>query len=394
MNRQSVDWLRNELPALVEAGILDPSAADRLRDHYAARSRSPSPRAYHFQRSWFASRRRRRHPPYRLQLASALPSPPRGPVLRAPFSSAKASSDSCSSADPIRSPGAKAPRHSSPSLSRHPSPWSARPITSPATFALSYSRAPSSSPQSFTSAAPPSPPSSTLPRLPPGRATGPPGDAPPSIISPSGRFFSSPCPTSLTSLRRAPYAQASVLLSWALSAALALGLGFTLERAWPGIWIPVYSALFAVFFLTGARWFSSMEQAWRQPFYSVGWLGLAVLSIAFTFESAWREVGWSYYRVDPGRAIWMTALDFVIAGGLLSASTSLLVLGWRKLSSQPLLSSASCRSSRRSATSSPASAASGSSVRSSSMSTCSRSAFSRSQKESADSALPRSTPAF
>lgn len=71
----------------------------------------------------------------------------------------------------------------------------------------------------------------------------------------------------------------------------------TCEMVLPGLWVVVYSGLFTVLYLAGARWFNQGESAFVRPFHTVGSVGIAVLTLLFTFEFPWEEA----YRRHSGR---------------------------------------------------------------------------------------------
>lgn len=97
-------------------------------------------------------------------------------------------------------------------------------------------------------------------------------------------------------VRKNPYSTRSIVLCWAACLCICVATGTTLGNVLPGLWIIVYSAMFAVFYLVGSYWFDEAPGTVQRPFQSVGAVGIAVLSLLFTFEFPWEQIGREYYR--------------------------------------------------------------------------------------------------
>ncbi len=119
---------------------------------------------------------------------------------------------------------------------------------------------------------------------------------------------------------------APVLLGWGSALCLCVATGITLEKALPGLWTIVYSALFAVFFLWGGGPDSSEDGILRRPFFTVGALGIVTLSLLLTFEFAWDDIGWSYYRHAARFHKTAAVADYVLTLGLFGAAMARLAL--------------------------------------------------------------------
>lgn len=133
------------------------------------------------------------------------------------------------------------------------------------------------------------------------------------------------------------YAARPVLLGWALSLCLCVAVGITMEKVLPGLWMIVYAALFAVLYLAGKRWFGEAPHAGRRPFHLVGAGGIAMLAWLLTFEFPWEELGWEYYRSSyrfHAAAAWM---DYLLAAALPVAAVALLVSAVRRRGAWTLL---------------------------------------------------------
>jgi hypothetical protein len=132
-------------------------------------------------------------------------------------------------------------------------------------------------------------------------------------------------PHLLLLFRQNRYGQRAVWLSWVLVVSLACILGFVLERAVPGLWIGVYTGLFAVLYLAGAAWFGEAPAAWQRPFHSTGAVGIAVVSFLLTNSWPWEEIGWDHYRTGPRYHELAGYLDLVVLAALLAAAFVLLL---------------------------------------------------------------------
>lgn len=131
------------------------------------------------------------------------------------------------------------------------------------------------------------------------------------------------------SVRRDRYGARSLLLSWSLAIYLCICTGIILERSIPGLWILVYTNLFALMFLVGSYWFSEAETGGQRPFHFVGFVGTAVLALILSFDWTWREIGWGHYRTGTGYHEWAAIADYVLLASLLIAVIALLVVSVR-----------------------------------------------------------------
>lgn len=103
-------------------------------------------------------------------------------------------------------------------------------------------------------------------------------------------------------------------LAWVLCLSFILSLGFVLERSLPGIWIVAYTSLFAVFYLVGRTWYRDTP---GQPFSIIGIMGTVILALILTFDDAWREIGYQYYRYGYHYNEVAAYQDYLITLGLL-----------------------------------------------------------------------------
>jgi hypothetical protein len=117
---------------------------------------------------------------------------------------------------------------------------------------------------------------------------------------------------------------------WAASLCVVIGPGVALERALPGLWIPLYVSLFAVMYLCGVFWLDGERGTFRSPFRTVGTIGLAVVSLVLTFEEPWRDVGWNHYRRAWGYSSTGAIADYAVTAIVFLSALGLLVTTVRR----------------------------------------------------------------
>lgn len=110
--------------------------------------------------------------------------------------------------------------------------------------------------------------------------------------------------------RRDSNAPRNAFLGWILCLALCVGLGVSLEKVLPGLWIVIYAAMLAAFSLLGRETVTGRS---GQPFRMVGGIGTVVLALLLTFEFAWKDIGYHYYRGGNARYLeWVGIADYVL----------------------------------------------------------------------------------
>ncbi len=137
-------------------------------------------------------------------------------------------------------------------------------------------------------------------------------------------------PFLVRNIRGKPSGIRALWLMWALSLNATVAAGLVIERALPGLWIPLYASLLTVMYLGGVFFFDAERAPWQRPFRSTGAVGLAVLSLVLTFEDPWRHVGWTYYRTGTGYDSWAAIADYVLTGALFLSAVALLVTAIRR----------------------------------------------------------------
>ena len=102
-------------------------------------------------------------------------------------------------------------------------------------------------------------------------------------------------------------------LIWVLAICLSIGTGASLADHLADLWMIVYGSLFTVMWLAGRRWFDEGESPRRQPLQSIGALGAFVLSLVLTFKSLWEELTWhSHWWESEQPFAWLRAVVLAI----------------------------------------------------------------------------------
>ena len=138
-------------------------------------------------------------------------------------------------------------------------------------------------------------------------------------------------------LRAGRYQARPTLLLWALCISVTVAAGVTVERVLPGLWIILYSGLFALMFLAGEFWFGEAEGFWAAPLRSFGAAGVLVLMFMLTFEWPWHEIGWNYYGCHVHHSGWRAIPDAVLGSVVPFAALALLVMTVRRKTLRGLL---------------------------------------------------------
>ncbi|MCZ7591397.1 MAG: DUF2157 domain-containing protein [Kiritimatiellae bacterium] len=96
--------------------------------------------------------------------------------------------------------------------------------------------------------------------------------------------------------RRNVFTPGLALLRWTLTLSLFIGIGITMERLLPGLWIVVYAALCSVLFLTDLYFLRNAPSLWHRPMRIAGFVGCIVLSLILTYRWGWEDIGWRHWH--------------------------------------------------------------------------------------------------
>ncbi|MBN1521269.1 MAG: DUF2157 domain-containing protein [Candidatus Aureabacteria bacterium] len=140
-----------------------------------------------------------------------------------------------------------------------------------------------------------------------------------------------------SAVKKNAYSGRSSLMGWTLSLCLCVATGITLEKAVPGLWIIVYSALFSVMYLVGSYWFGQTHSVFQQPYQGVGASGVVILSLLLTYEFPWDDIGWGYYRSGFCYHPYAAWADYLLVLILFAAAVYLLVISFRRKEKRRIL---------------------------------------------------------
>ncbi len=139
-------------------------------------------------------------------------------------------------------------------------------------------------------------------------------------------------------LRAGRYQVRPTLLFWFLCVSLTVAAGTTIERVLPGLWIILYSGLFALLFLAGEFWFREADGFWNRPLRHFGAGGGLVLTFLLTFEWPWKEIGWYCWHWERFHGEWWRVMPDAVLGSMVPiAAIVLLVTTVRRRASLGLL---------------------------------------------------------
>ncbi len=83
-------------------------------------------------------------------------------------------------------------------------------------------------------------------------------------------------------------------LQWAIAIFLCVAAGLGLDNRVPGLWIVIYVGLFALMITLGAVNRRDEEGLWRRPLEMVGVSGSIVTWLILSFDEPWRHIGWKH----------------------------------------------------------------------------------------------------
>lgn len=115
-------------------------------------------------------------------------------------------------------------------------------------------------------------------------------------------------------------------LQWACALFLCVAAGLGLEWRVPGLWILVYTGLFALMIAVGTVVRRDEDGLWRRPFEVVGVAGSVVLWLILSFDEPWRHIGWNHIHDDARFHRAASLFDVVLAVGLPLAALAVVAL--------------------------------------------------------------------
>ncbi len=115
--------------------------------------------------------------------------------------------------------------------------------------------------------------------------------------------------------RNLPAGPRSALVRWVSVPALGVATGVSLEGAVTGLWILAYAGLFAALYGAGRRWGVDMPSVWRRPYFFAGAAGIAVLAFLAGYDWIWQDVGTVRAYFLDSRAV-LVATDIAVTAVL------------------------------------------------------------------------------
>lgn len=137
-------------------------------------------------------------------------------------------------------------------------------------------------------------------------------------------------------LQEAAGRNSTLVFLWAFLLTIVVAAGITLEKALPGLWMVLYSSLFALMYLHKAKHVPSEGGFWEMPLESCGIVGQSLLILLLTFKWPWQNIGWNYYRTAGYHPI-AAAFDYVVIIGALAWALLLLFEALRRRQRRALL---------------------------------------------------------
>ncbi|MFA6379457.1 MAG: DUF2157 domain-containing protein [Candidatus Omnitrophota bacterium] len=102
-------------------------------------------------------------------------------------------------------------------------------------------------------------------------------------------------PHFLWSLRQQQYTVRATILAVVMAIGVCVAAQMTLGKAWPGSGIVIFSSLAALFYLLGACEFKGISTNWQKPFQVLGGLGIFIAMLSLTSRAAWESIKSNYY---------------------------------------------------------------------------------------------------
>ncbi len=134
-------------------------------------------------------------------------------------------------------------------------------------------------------------------------------------------FLAVVIPHFIWSLREEIYTIRATILAYVMAIAVSVGAGLTLGKTWPGSWIIIDSSLMTIFYLLGVWEFKGITTNWQKPFQRLGAVGIFIMMFLLTFRLPWESITERHYYSIPqtssSAAFPDLLLTFSLIGGAL-----------------------------------------------------------------------------
>ena len=113
-------------------------------------------------------------------------------------------------------------------------------------------------------------------------------------------------PHFIWALHQEIYTLRTTILSLVMVICVLFASGFSLAKSWPGSWVIILPSIYAAIYFIGCWKFSGITTNWQRSLRFIGAIGLFVLAFQFTFSYVWKYLGeysYSAYRDVPAASL-------------------------------------------------------------------------------------------
>lgn len=111
----------------------------------------------------------------------------------------------------------------------------------------------------------------------------------------------------------------ATILALAMALSSCFGVGLSLGRNWPGSWIIIYSSLVTLFYFLGTREFRGVSANWQRPFGIIGGVCGFGMMFLLTFRFPWESITEKYHYLRKDISFWNVLPDYALTSLLVGA---------------------------------------------------------------------------
>jgi len=130
-------------------------------------------------------------------------------------------------------------------------------------------------------------------------------------------------PHLIWALRQEIYALRATIVSLVMAVCVLFAASFSLGRNWPGLWVVIFPSVFAVIYFTGNWKFNRITSNWQRPLRFLGAAGLFILAFQFTFQYCWQYMGSYSYDINGGISFVGLLPDYIITLAIIGTAVLL-----------------------------------------------------------------------